>query len=142
MGQTNSTAHRLADPAAVGHIRRQSEPDGQPTDHREQGTNTFRRTAKKTLDPKRVIAGQQIYQQQTCARCHSIAGQGNPRNPLDGAGARLSATELREWIIGADTLQDKLPGYAFRSKQKYKELPESDLDALVSYIQSLRQEKP
>ena len=40
------------------------------------------------LDPKRIAAGRRVYQQQTCARYHSIAGEGNPRNSLDGVGAR------------------------------------------------------
>ena len=91
-----------------------------------------------TLDPERISAGQQVYKQQSCARCHSIAAQGNPRNPLDGVGARHSAAELHEWIIGADSLQQELPGYALRSKQRYKELPADELDALVIYMQSLR----
>ncbi|MDX2475847.1 MAG: cytochrome c [Gammaproteobacteria bacterium] len=76
------------------------------------------------LDPKRIEAGLQIYKQQTCSRCHSIAGQGNPRNPLDGVGTRRTALELRDWIIGADVLQ--------------AELPDDDLDALIIYMQSLR----
>ena len=90
------------------------------------------------LDPKRIEAGQQIYKQQTCVRCHSIAGQGNPRNSLDGVGARRTALELRDWIIGADVLQEELPEYASKLKQAYKELPGDDLDALVTYMQSLR----
>ena len=90
------------------------------------------------LDPKRIEAGQQIYKQQTCARCHSIAGQGSPRNSLDGVGARRTALELREWIIGADALQGELPAYASKLKQTYRELPSDDLDALVIYMQSLR----
>jgi mono/diheme cytochrome c family protein len=90
------------------------------------------------LDSERIEAGRQIYRQQTCARCHSIAGNGNPGNPLDGVGARRTAEELREWIIGADTLQGVLPGYALKLKQAYGELPGDDLDTLVIYMQSLR----
>ena len=90
------------------------------------------------LDPKHIEAGRQIYKQQTCARCHSIAEEGNPRNPLDGVGAKRSAKELRDWIIGADSLQNKLPERAFKLKQVHRTLPGDDLDALVFYMQSLR----
>ena len=38
------------------------------------------------FDSKSIEAGRKIYQQQGCGLCHSIAGQGNPRNPLDGVG--------------------------------------------------------
>jgi mono/diheme cytochrome c family protein len=89
-------------------------------------------------DPGHIDAGNQIYQQQLCARCHSIAGEGNPRNPLDGVGARRTADELRDWIIGADVLQGTLPERAFTVKQAYGELSGGDLDALVTYMQSLR----
>ncbi|MBE9515799.1 MAG: cytochrome c [Proteobacteria bacterium] len=89
-------------------------------------------------DPQRIEAGRQVYVQQRCARCHSIAGKGNLRYPLDGVGEKRSAEELRNWIIGADVLQGVLLGRVFRLKQAHKELPSDDLDALVSYMQSLR----
>lgn len=92
------------------------------------------------LDPQRIEAGRGLYRQQTCARCHSIAGKGNPRNPLDGVGARRSAMELRDWVIGGDVLWGELPERAFKLKQAYKELSSDDLDALVAYMQSLRLE--
>ncbi len=90
------------------------------------------------LDPQRVEAGRLVYQQQACARCHSIAGEGTGRNPLDGVGARRNAEELRDWIIGADNLEGVLAERAFEQKQAHKELPDDDLDALVIYMQSLR----
>jgi len=90
------------------------------------------------LDPQRVDAGRQIYHQQACERCHSIAGEGNENSPLDGVGGRREADELRDWIIGADNLQGMIPERAFNLKQVNKELPADDLDALVIYIQSLR----
>jgi len=90
------------------------------------------------LDPKRIEAGRQVYKQQACARCHSIAGKGNPRNPLDSVGARHTADELRDWIIGADTLQGSVPQSIFKLKKTYRELSDRDLDNLVIYMQNLR----
>lgn len=89
------------------------------------------------IDSKRIEIGRQIYQQQSCGFCHSIAGQGNPRNPLDGVGKKRTASELRNFITGADTLQGLLTTSIRKRKQRYKELSADDLDALVIYMQSL-----
>jgi len=93
-----------------------------------------------TLDPRQIEAGRLIYLHQNCARCHSIAGRGNPRNPLDGVGARRSAEELRAWTIGAQALgPEALPERVFRIKHKYNELPADELNAMIIYLQSLNQ---
>ncbi len=86
---------------------------------------------------KQIAAGRHVYQQQGCARCHAIAGKGNPRIPLDGVGKKHDAKEMHDWITGSDRLQDALPAYALRTKQAYKKLPEKDMDVLVIYMQSL-----
>lgn len=90
------------------------------------------------LNPERIEAGREVYRQQTCARCHSIAGEGNSRNPLDKVGARRSAEELRDYITGADTLQGVLPERVFKLKHAYGALPDDDIKAVVIYMQSLR----
>ena len=89
------------------------------------------------IDSKRIETGGQIYQQQSCGFCHSIAGQGNPRNPLDGVGKKRTASELRNFITGADTLQGLLTTSIRKRKQRYRELSVEELDALVIYMQSL-----
>lgn len=81
--------------------------------------------------------GRTVYEAQRCAACHSIAGAGNPRYPLDGVGARLARDELRKWIVGAPELEDALPASALRRKQQYQGLPESELDALVSWLEGI-----
>ena len=94
--------------------------------------------ATVALDPQCIAAGREIYQQQKCAACHAIAGQGNPRNPLDDVGARRSVQELRDWIIGAEALREILSPRAFSRKQTYRSLPDEELRVLVIYLQSLR----
>ena len=64
-------------------------------------------------------------------------GKGSPRSPLDGIGERLSAEEIRKWIIAAPELEDELSGRVFRTKQAYGKLPEAELSALVAYLQML-----
>jgi mono/diheme cytochrome c family protein len=90
------------------------------------------------INPERIEAGRQVYKQQACARCHSIAGKGNSRNPLDDVGIRRTADELRNWIIGSDTIQGPVPAGVLKLKKSYRELSDHDLDSLVVYMQSLR----
>jgi len=86
-------------------------------------------------DPERFEAGRRVYQQQTCARCHSIGGAGNPRNSLDGVGARRTPEELRDWIIGSGAVQELLPERVFKLKQAYQ-LSDDELAVLILYLQS------
>ena len=113
-------------------------PD-QITDRTKSGEqfSSFDRKPSVVLNSKAIERGRQIYEQQGCGFCHSIAGQGNPRNPLDGVGNKRNASELRNFIIGSDTLEGLLPTGIRKMKQKYKELSADDLDALVVYMQSL-----
>jgi len=91
-----------------------------------------------SADSQLISKGQQVYQQQGCSRCHSIAGLGNPRLPLDAVGARRRAEELRNWITASDAIGKSLPEAIRQFKQGYQQLPGTDLDALVVYLQSLR----
>ena len=83
--------------------------------------------------------GEAVYAAQKCSMCHAIAGKGNKANPLDGIGAKLSAAEIREWIVDP-------VGMAKKNKStkkppmtnKYSKLPAADIDALVAYMQSLK----
>ena len=43
--------------------------------------------------------GQAVYTAQKCSVCHAIQGKGNKTNPLDGVGAKLSADDIRKWIV-------------------------------------------
>jgi mono/diheme cytochrome c family protein len=83
--------------------------------------------------------GEGVYAAQKCQICHSIGGKGNKQNPLDGVGKKLSADELRAWIVDpagmtAKTKSTKKPPMP----AKYGSLPAADLDALVAYMQSLK----
>ena len=99
---------------------------------------TENRNHQATIDfePERIEAGRQVYLQQNCARCHSIAGEGNPRIPLDNIGVKHSAEELRDYITGADRLN--LSKRISKLKQQYQLLPTDELDALIIYMRSLR----
>jgi len=82
--------------------------------------------------------GLAVYHREGCPTCHSIAGTGNPRNPLDGVGDRWKPDELKQWIIGAGSVSESLPATIARRKQRYRSLPEPEFDALVSYLSTLK----
>ena len=84
-----------------------------------------------------LATGRKIFETQGCARCHSIAGVGNPRYPLDDVGNRRTEETIRQWILAPTELKDKLPAGAFQIKQNYRNQPPEDIDALVAYLQSL-----
>jgi len=85
-----------------------------------------------------VHPGYAVFVAQRCTSCHSVAGEGSPRYPLDGVGARLDRDAILKWTIGAPELENVLPANAFRRKQPYGGLTEAELDALVSWLKTLR----
>lgn len=84
-----------------------------------------------------ITSGRDVYLSQGCARCHSIAGEGNTSMPLDGVAARHNASELRNWITGDDSLKGIMSARMLSIKQGYQSLPDEQLRALVVYLQSL-----
>jgi mono/diheme cytochrome c family protein len=95
--------------------------------------------AAAAQDAAQVKRGEEVYTAQKCSLCHSVAGKGNKQNPLDGVGKKLSADDIRQWIVKptemtAKTKSTKKPPMP----NKYGSLPAADLDALVAYMQSLK----
>ena len=86
-----------------------------------------------------VKKGEQVYTAQKCQTCHSIAGKGKKQNPLDGVGKKLSADEIRAWIV-TPTEMTKKSGSTKKPPMpnRYSKLPAADLDALVAYMVSLK----
>ena len=82
-------------------------------------------------------AGAKVYAAQKCSMCHSIAGVGNKKFPLDGVGAKLSTDQIREWIVSPAEAAKKANSTAKPAMKAYPNLPKADLDALVAYMKSL-----
>jgi len=83
--------------------------------------------------------GQQVYNAQKCTVCHSIAGKGGKSSPLDGVGAKLSAADIRQWIVDPVAMAAKAGSQKKPPMPKrYDKLPAADLDGLVAYMQSLK----
>jgi len=83
-------------------------------------------------DETRVKRGAEVYRAQKCQACHSIAGVGNRRYPLDGVGSKLTEEDIRKWIVAPRDMNPKV------SKRAYDKLPKADLEALVAFLKSLR----
>ena len=90
-------------------------------------------------DAAKIKKGQEVYAAQKCQTCHSIAGKGSKANPLDGVGAKLSAAEIREWIVNPTEMTKKSKSTKKPPMpSKWSKLPAEDVDALVAYLQSLK----
>lgn len=75
--------------------------------------------------------GQQVYTAQKCSMCHSIAGKGNAKNPLDDVGSRMAADEMKKYIANPKSVK------ADSKMKAYPNLPAEDLDGLVTYLGTL-----
>jgi len=95
-------------------------------------------TAAFSQDAKVVERGKQVYAEQKCKLCHSIAGEGNVKGPLDGCGSKLTAAEIKEWIVNPKEMTAKTKAARKPFMKAYPSLPQADLDALVAYMQSLK----
>jgi mono/diheme cytochrome c family protein len=80
-----------------------------------------------------------VYTDQKCAMCHSIAGKGNVKGPLDEVGAKYKAEELRQWMVDPAAMTAKHKAERKPAMPaKYAALAKDDLDALVAYMASLK----
>jgi mono/diheme cytochrome c family protein len=88
--------------------------------------------ARAQSDETRVARGAEVYREQKCQACHSIAGVGNRRYPLDGVGSTLTEEEIHKWIVAPRDMKPTV------RKRAYDKLPKGDLEMLVAYLKSLR----
>ena len=95
-------------------------------------------TTVSAQDKAAIDRGTQVYAAQKCNVCHSVAGKGNKKGPMDGVGAKLSADEIRQWIVNAPEMAKKAKATRKPPMKSYPNLPKEDVDALVAYMQSLK----
>ena len=82
--------------------------------------------------------GQKVFTDQKCSICHSIGATGNKKGPLDGVGAKLSAGDIRQWIVAAPEMATKAKAERKPAMKAYATLPKDDVDALVAFLQTLK----
>jgi mono/diheme cytochrome c family protein len=85
--------------------------------------------------PSADSRGRAAFERMNCLACHSLAGRGEGI-PLDGVGARLNRTQLRDWVLGSGTAAQRLPKTVVTIKQHGAGDP--DIEGLLDYLQQLR----
>jgi mono/diheme cytochrome c family protein len=98
----------------------------------------FLATPAAAQEQAKIERGMKVYTAQKCHTCHSIAGKGAKKGPLDEVGAKLSEEELRLWLVDAVGMTKKTKSTRKPFMKNYKHLPKEDIDALVAYMQSLK----
>ena len=84
-----------------------------------------------------ATSGQVVFKVNKCAICHSIAGEGNKKGPLDGVGSRRPRAEIERWITDPVTMAAR-EGKDRKPAMKPYSLPKDELDALVGYLAGLK----
>ena len=83
-----------------------------------------------------VEKGAAVYAAQKCAMCHALDGKGQAKGPLDGVGTKLTADEIRQWIVNPAEMTKKTNAQRKPPMRAYPNLPKEDLDALVAFLAS------
>jgi mono/diheme cytochrome c family protein len=79
-------------------------------------------------------SGETVYAAQKCSMCHALDGKGQAKGPLDGVGTKLTADEIRQWIVDPATMTKKTNATRKPPMRAYPNLPKADLDALVTFL--------
>lgn len=89
--------------------------------------------------PAKVDKGMEIFVAQKCTTCHAIGAKGNKKGPLDDVGSRLTAAQIREWIVDPEGMMAKrVPPSTRKPRMKRKPLKPADVDALVALLSDLK----
>jgi mono/diheme cytochrome c family protein len=83
-------------------------------------------------------AGAKVFAAQKCIICHSVAGKGNKNGPLDDVGNKLTAADLRAWLVSPAEMGKKANATRKPPMKSFAALPAADIDALVAYLQTLK----
>jgi len=81
--------------------------------------------------------GERLFVDQKCSLCHSVAGKGNVKGPLDEVGSKDSPADIRAWISDATAMTAKT-GATRKPAMKQFTLEKDDVDALVAYLTTLK----
>ena len=81
--------------------------------------------------------GEQIFTDQKCTLCHSVAGKGNTKGALDSVGTKLKVDEIRQWITDTKAMTAKTKAER-KPEMKVYTLEKDEVDALVAYLSGLK----
>ena len=95
-------------------------------------------TGAGAQDAGPIEHGKQVYVAQKCGMCHSIAGKGNPKGALDDVGGKLTADEIRQWIVNAPDMATKAKAERKPAMKAFASLSKEDLDGLIASLRSVK----
>jgi mono/diheme cytochrome c family protein len=81
--------------------------------------------------------GAALFASQKCTMCHSAAGKGNPKGPLDNVVSTYKVDEIRQWLLDPDAMRAKTQATRTPAMKPIK-LSGDQIDALVAYLTSLK----
>jgi cytochrome c5 len=86
----------------------------------------------------KVEKGATLFESNKCRLCHSVAGTGNVKRPLDDAGKRLDAATVKLWLTDPKAAEAKFGKKSTPPMKSFASLPPDDIEALVAYVLSLK----
>ena len=92
-------------------------------------------------DAKKISDGKKIYDAKECNKCHMIAGKGNKIGKLDGIATKITAADMHKWLTNPAEMEktlDHKPKVKMSSKLAEMKLKETDIDALIAYLLTLK----
>jgi mono/diheme cytochrome c family protein len=90
--------------------------------------------AQAAAAPNTPNRGAAVYAAQKCSMCHSLEGKGQAKGPLDGVGTKLTAEEIRLWIVDPVDMTKKTSATRKPAMRAYPNLPKEDVTALVAFL--------
>ena len=89
----------------------------------------------------KVAAGKKAYEANKCSTCHKIAGVGK-MSALDGVGSKLSAAEIKQWLVSPAEMEAKLKEppkgtESMANALRTKKIEPGEIDAITAYLQTL-----
>jgi len=87
--------------------------------------------------------GKKLISAKKCDTCHTIDGKGGTltkQYPLDGVGAKLSAADIKKWLVATAEMEAKLEK-APKIKMSSKKVPltDTEVSSLVAYLETLKE---
>jgi len=86
----------------------------------------------------KVEKGQKAFAAANCKMCHSVAGAGNPKGPLDDVASKASAAEIKQWLTDPAGMTAKTKAERKPAMKLVKPLSADDVDSLVAYLTTLK----
>ena len=100
---------------------------------------TARTAAAQAAAAPATDKGAAVFAAQKCSLCHSLDGKGNAKGALDGVGTKLTAAEIRQWIVTPAEMTAKAKATRKPAMKAFPNLAKDDLDALVALLSSKKE---